>query len=474
MSEHELEKLLGGFAADTLTSEEKERLYAVALQDQQLFNALADEQALKELLADPAVRRRLLQALRNTSSSSAGGFLPWLNWLRRPANLALVGGFAAAVFAVVLGTKIYQESLEQAAQYVATEDMTPSSPPVSAPAASQSVPPPIAEHTTKGAEEIAREEQLAKKDRLFDKMAAREQPAPATLQVPKTPNAPTDVDKQHREQVTARRQSQGPQTEGDKASTDLGTSPDQKLAATPTPQALEQRASQMHAREPVGGATAPTVSARALFYGELAARPDSGSRAQEPESAMKSLAESTPQESKSERMIEPMAKLGRAKGEISPVKPLGLRYSFTTRGIDGEEREVDKETALKSVPAASLTVEVNQNSYIQIWETRESSTRLPLFPDKESGKISSRIIPGQRRVIPLPRGTGTIIIRISPSPLGPITGEESVNLERLSRYQIHETITTKSETGLEGQAQYVVNQDTNRSAQLIVEIPLSS
>ena len=67
MSEHDLEKLLGGFAADTLTPEERQKLFTAALQDQQLFNALADEQALKELLADPAVRRKLLHALNQTT-----------------------------------------------------------------------------------------------------------------------------------------------------------------------------------------------------------------------------------------------------------------------------------------------------------------------------------------------------------------------------------------------------------------------
>ena len=37
MSEHDLEKLLGGFAADTLTVEERNLLYTAGLQDQQLF-----------------------------------------------------------------------------------------------------------------------------------------------------------------------------------------------------------------------------------------------------------------------------------------------------------------------------------------------------------------------------------------------------------------------------------------------------
>ena len=63
MAEHDFTKLLGGFAADTLTPEEREMLFRAALQDQQLFNALADEQALKELLTDPTVRRRVLQSL---------------------------------------------------------------------------------------------------------------------------------------------------------------------------------------------------------------------------------------------------------------------------------------------------------------------------------------------------------------------------------------------------------------------------
>ena len=138
MAEHELEKLLGGFAADTLTPEERQKLFTAALQDQQLFNALADEQALKELLTDPAVRRRLLDALPQTSPSRAGGSVSWLDWFRRPAGLALAGGLAAAIFAVVLGTKIYQESLKQSVRSIATEDAKPAAP---TPSASQPAPP---------------------------------------------------------------------------------------------------------------------------------------------------------------------------------------------------------------------------------------------------------------------------------------------------------------------------------------------
>ncbi|NJN70695.1 MAG: hypothetical protein HC801_10750, partial [Nitrospira sp.] len=108
MSEHDLEKLLGGFAADTLTPEEKQQLYSAALQDQELFNSLGDEQALKELLADPVVRRRLLLSVQETGSTTDRNPASWLTWFRRPAALAWAGGLAAAVFAVVLGTNVYQ------------------------------------------------------------------------------------------------------------------------------------------------------------------------------------------------------------------------------------------------------------------------------------------------------------------------------------------------------------------------------
>src|SRR5215831_2954324 len=92
MPEHEVEKLLGGFAPDTLTQEERQTLFTAALHDQQLFNALADEQALKQLLADPAVRRRLLQALRQPSPWSPGGLLSWLDWFRHQAGPPLRAG----------------------------------------------------------------------------------------------------------------------------------------------------------------------------------------------------------------------------------------------------------------------------------------------------------------------------------------------------------------------------------------------
>src|ERR1022692_5021417 len=93
MSPEDIRKLLGGYASDTLTTEEREALFAAALQDQELFDALAREQSLRDLLRDPAARAELLSAL-DTPASRPGGF--W-QWLRRP----MVAGLAVAAVAEI-------------------------------------------------------------------------------------------------------------------------------------------------------------------------------------------------------------------------------------------------------------------------------------------------------------------------------------------------------------------------------------
>ena len=64
MTPRELEKLLGGYAAGTLSEEERGALLRASLEDQQLFDALADEEALRDALADPVFRGRMRARLR--------------------------------------------------------------------------------------------------------------------------------------------------------------------------------------------------------------------------------------------------------------------------------------------------------------------------------------------------------------------------------------------------------------------------
>ena len=52
MNRDDIQKLLGGYATRTLTPDEQQALFEAALDDQQLFDALAREQALRDLLRD--------------------------------------------------------------------------------------------------------------------------------------------------------------------------------------------------------------------------------------------------------------------------------------------------------------------------------------------------------------------------------------------------------------------------------------
>jgi hypothetical protein len=464
MAEHDLEKLLGGFAADTLTPEEKQTLYTAALQDQQLFNALADEQSLKELLADPDVRHRLLALLEQKSTSGAAGSLSWLDWFRRPAGLALAGGLSAAALAVVLGVRIYQDSLRQAAQSIATEEVKPATPQVVEPQA-------------KAKENLAPAIDHQKKDGLIDKPAKRERAMPPPSKQERVSDVARDSLKQRSQQDEGRGQAEAPGAALSKPAEEMPSRADQKLAASSAQPATAPEPKQL--QTPAGGRVAatavPAFSARALFYGGEPGRADSRSMAKEQEQAVKPLAESRPQENRLERKQEGLSQLGRASGTVAPLRSLGLRYSFMIRGADGQEQEVDVATALKSTEPVYLTVEANQDAYLQVWETVGSSTPQLLWPRKESGQTALKITAGQRQHIPLSIGSGpaTLTARLSRVPSESFMRQETGMLDRLSPNQLEESITASNRTGSQERATYVVNPDPSSTAQVAVDITLS-
>lgn len=56
--------LLGRYATGSLTEEERKRLFNAAIDDQELFEQLLQEQDVKQLLAEPGARDRMIQALQ--------------------------------------------------------------------------------------------------------------------------------------------------------------------------------------------------------------------------------------------------------------------------------------------------------------------------------------------------------------------------------------------------------------------------
>jgi hypothetical protein len=110
MNRDTIQKLLGGYATGTLTPEEQQALFAAALDDQELFDALAREQSLRDLLRDPAARAQVLTAIDSTMDTAAPRWYQtrryqtrWYKtgwWLPAAAAVAMAGIGLMAVVAV--------------------------------------------------------------------------------------------------------------------------------------------------------------------------------------------------------------------------------------------------------------------------------------------------------------------------------------------------------------------------------------
>jgi len=119
MSREEIQKLLGGYATDTLSEAERSALFAAALEDQELFDALAKEQALRDVLQDPSARQQLIEALGTAREPFAVRAWRWLGWLRRPAALAMAGGVAVLL---IVGGLVLRQTRHAARREVVVAD----------------------------------------------------------------------------------------------------------------------------------------------------------------------------------------------------------------------------------------------------------------------------------------------------------------------------------------------------------------
>ena len=102
MNSEEIRKLLGGYATNTLTDNERSALFEAALDDQDLFNALQDEQALKGLLADPASRQAIRQALERPVARARSAWWSRRWWSKRWIWGGAMAAVAATVFIVAV------------------------------------------------------------------------------------------------------------------------------------------------------------------------------------------------------------------------------------------------------------------------------------------------------------------------------------------------------------------------------------
>jgi hypothetical protein len=113
MKPEEMEKLLGGYATGTLSEAEQRALFEAALHDQKLFDALAREQSLRDLLRDPDARAELLGALDPAPAPRR-----WWGWRPAAAVLAMAG---VAGVAVLLARRPHPAAVPQARMAVVPE-----------------------------------------------------------------------------------------------------------------------------------------------------------------------------------------------------------------------------------------------------------------------------------------------------------------------------------------------------------------
>lgn len=459
MPDHELEKLLGGFAAETLTAEEKEQLYGTALRDQALFNALADEQALKELLTDPTVRRRLLQALQEASSSDHRATL-WLDWLRRPAGFAWAGGLAGAVLAVVFGTNLYQESLRQEAQLTAKEETRPPVPSSPVPAPVQSATPPTNELPATP-EQKSRSSPPPLREGLIGKRPSKAPPSGTSPDERRIDRFERDAAMPPAEAGAVPKQTEL-STETVITSTDKAAS--QSIASAPPPShpAASPLPSQSKVDSTMPLREGASLSARSLFHG---ARPQGPHQSitLDTKRREKAASESVQPPDQSEFAAQSLAMAKNKRG--SSQQPVGIRYSLAV----SEQSEQTQDGAIdRDVPLA-LTIESNQDGYLQLWKQVDTTQSQLLFPSSEAEQLRSKLAAHTPVTISVPSMPGRLTIRFSRTSAIPSATFDNTLLNNSAPDQLRESVLTDDLSSFPPPIHYIVNQDPSRS-EIVVHI----
>lgn len=119
MTREEILSLIGAYATGTLSADERKALFEAALDDQELFDELAREQGLKELLDGPGVKERLATALAPRRRSRSYFSKGWV-W----------GAGAAFAIAVIAGIVLFRTPPQQRELAQVIVPTTPLPPPI--------------------------------------------------------------------------------------------------------------------------------------------------------------------------------------------------------------------------------------------------------------------------------------------------------------------------------------------------------
>lgn len=182
MSRDEIRKLLSGYATGSLDQAERRALFEAALDDQELFDALAKEEALRDVLEDPSVRQQLIAALSPAREPFAAR--AW-RWVRQPAGLALAGGLAVLVLGTATVVVMRRAMPPHQKTLMAEATAQKVTPPSSAPATPAVPPSPAAQPPAIRSTPAARE--TASPPKLFQPPAPQAELSPALPAPPAVP-----------------------------------------------------------------------------------------------------------------------------------------------------------------------------------------------------------------------------------------------------------------------------------------------
>jgi len=308
MKREDIDKLLGGYATGTLTPEERQALFASALEDQQLFDALVREEPLRELLQDPIAKARLLAGLERTPA-------PWYRRWLRPAAWAIP---VAAMAAVVVALIVERPASRQPVTIAEVRQLRRETP---AP-----IPSPLSQTLDKRA--LPPLPQLAKTQ--TEDTAAVPVPVipPPPAAAPAAPPAPPPAAEQV--QVAA---SFGLAQQGQQGEAGLRVQPAAGLAGA------------------IGG-QASGQDARALFFG-----------------APGPVFQLNVVDSEKKRLARPQA-AQLAGTTTAPATHPGVRYRLLKKRADGESAAVDPNQLLEGTDDLVLRLETNEPGYISVYERR--------------------------------------------------------------------------------------------------------
>jgi hypothetical protein len=374
MAEDELDHLLEAFAADRLSPDERRQLHAAAMSDQRLLCALADEQALKEVLRDPGRRARLLLELQTPGGAwrneTPSRLRPWM-WIA-------AGSALLVVITILIGTELYQDRFPEHPPRVERDDSGPTLPTVATPG-------PELNPVTPVPEDHAISPPIVFNEPDADRPTARRIPAPFTgpmieehvvddeigvpstalrKQEPERP-APKNTESLSRSKtkppVVPEPELPVPQTAHDDA-----MPPPAEPASPPLQQAALATPSVQGTPVPHGS------SARTLFYGQH----------KQAASAAALRSDESDQTSGSETEQEALVP------SALPV-PLAIRYSLVMAGQDGTDHEVDPETPVSLSDRPRLAVQTNQDGYLLVSEV-PSSSEMAISPPAAAKPVHAR------------------------------------------------------------------------------------